>query len=164
MIDAARLKDLVSYEPQSGRFTWAKARKGCRLGGECGRIARTGYREIGIDGRLYHAHRLAVLYMTGEWPEQVVDHINRDKADNRWSNLRVASQSQNMANVDVRQSNTSGHPGVTWDKSRSKWRAQIRIDGVKTNLGRFEHFEDAVSAVNAAARKQWGGFASWAAA
>lgn len=156
------LRDLIDYNHDTGVFTWRAARPGCRSGDECGRVNTSGYLEIGFLGKLHHAHRLAFLYMTGEMPLQSVDHINRNKLDNRWVNLRLASQSQNMANVVVRPNNTSGFPGVTWDKDRQKWRAQIRVAGKKTNLGRFADFDDAKAAVSAAARDQWGEFASWA--
>src|SRR5690606_167269 len=112
--------------------------------------------------KLHQAHRLAFLYMTGEMPEKVVDHINGDRSDNRWENLRCANQSQNMANVGIRSANTSGTPGVVWDKERQKWRAQLRVNGKKKNLGRFDSIEDAKATVNAAARQQWGEFAEWA--
>lgn len=117
-----------------------------------------GYIEIGLLGRLYRAHRLAFVYMTGEEPFHNVDHINGNRADNRWKNLRVCNQSQNMGNVGLRKNNTSGHPGVVFDKERGKWRAQIRIGGKKTNLGRFDDFEDAVEAHNLAHAANFGEF------
>lgn len=144
MITAERLRELVNYNPDTGEFTWAKSRFGARKGDICGRINNYGYREIGVDYRLYNAHRLAWLYMTGSFPKAGVDHINRIRNDNRWCNLREANQSQNSANVAIKKSNTSGHTGVVWDKDRNKWRVQIRIKGKKTNLGRFDNFDDAV--------------------
>lgn len=159
-----RLMELVSYAPESGIFTWAKSRPACRRGDPCGRISVHGYHEVGIDGRLWRANRLAVLYMTGALPspDMDVDHINRDPADNRWNNLRLASRSQNMANIARSAKNTTGAKGVVWDGARKKWRAQIRINGVKTNLGRFDTMDQASVAVDAAARTQWGEF--WRAA
>lgn len=157
------LRELVNYEPETGRFTWKASRPACRPGDECGRISSHGYREIGILGKLHHAHRLAVLYMTGHMPSHSVDHINRNRQDNRWCNLRCATQSENMANVVVRKNNTSGVSGVTWDASRKKWRAQIRLNGRKKNLGRFNDLAAAEAAVKTAAREQWGEFAAWAA-
>lgn len=158
------LKELVYYSPETGVFTWAKSRPGCRKGDACGRISVQGYHEIGIRGRLWRANRLAFIYMTGEEPPANldVDHINRDTLDNRWSNLRVATRSQNMANTALDARNTSGASGVTWDKARNKWRAQLRVNGRKTNLGRFETREQAIAKVEEAARAQWGEF--WRAA
>ncbi len=159
-----RLKELVYYSPETGTFTWAKSRPACRLGDECGRISISGYHEIGILGRLWRSNRLAFLYMTGEMPPDHldVDHINRIPTDNRWANLRIATRSQNMANTSLDPRNTSGASGVTWDKARQKWRAQLRVNGRKTNLGRFDTREEAAAKVEEAARAQWGEY--WRAA
>lgn len=155
-----RLKSLLHYDPSTGRFIWTAARRGVRVGDECGRISLGhGYREIGIDCRLYRAHRLAFLYMLGRFPVSDVDHVNRDKADNAWANLREATVSQNMANIDVKPSNTSGYIGVTWDAARGKWRAQIRFNGRKKNLGRFAEPIEAARAHDAAAIETFGAFA-----
>lgn len=162
MVTQAHLKSVLSYDPETGEFVWTAKRRSVRVGGVCGRINRYGYREIGVGGALHQAHRLAFLYMTGEMPPSSVDHINGKRDDNRWCNLRAATQSQNMANVGVRRTNSSGIPGVVWDRDRNKWRAQLRIDGRKKNLGRFDTVEEARVAVFTAAREQWGDFAGWA--
>jgi hypothetical protein len=164
MLSQSRLKELVHYCPDTGVFTWAKSRPACRKGDPCGRISVYGYHEIGIGGRLWRANRLAVLYMTGVLPpdNMDVDHINRDRADNRWSNLRLATRSQNMANVVLKATNSSGVSGVVWDENRKKWRAQLRVNGIKKNLGRFATQEEAAAAVQSAAQEQWGEF--WRAA
>lgn len=160
-LTAERLRELIEYDPETGAFTWAaRSRPGVRVGDPCGRISHHGYHEIGVEYSLRRANRLAWLYMTGEWPDGDVDHINRDKADNRWCNLRLATRSQNSSNVDpARRRNTSGFIGVTFDKARDKWRAQIRIDGRKVNLGRFSDPVEAAKAHDDAARKAFGEFA-----
>lgn len=160
-ITAERLKELVEYDPDTGEFVWiVKARPACRVGDLCGRISRQGYHEIGLDYRLYRANRLAWLYMTGEWPDRDVDHINRVKSDNRWSNLRLATRSQNSANVDVAlRRGTSGYLGVTFDKSRDRWRAQIRIGGRKVNLGRYTDPVEAARVYDDAAWREFGEYA-----
>ena len=113
---------------------------------------------------MWRANRLAVLYMTGALPpdNMDVDHINRDRADNRWSNLRLATRSQNMANVVLKATNSSGVSGVVWVEGRKIWRAQLRVNGIKKNLGRFATQEEAAAAVQSAAQEQWGEF--WRAA
>lgn len=158
------VQDLVHYDPDTGIFKWAKSRPACRKGDICGRISIYGYHEIRICGRLWRANRLAFVYMTGEEPPPHldVDHINGDKLDNRWSNLRIATRSQNMANTCLDPRNTSGATGVTWDKARNKWRAQLRVNGRKTNLGRFNTREEAAAKVEEVAQAQWGEF--WRAA
>lgn len=144
MLTAERLRELVIYNPDTGEFTWATSRVGARKGDICGRISQFGYREIGIDYKLYKANRLAWLYMTGSFSKFGIDHINRVRDDDRWCNLREANQSQNSANVARKKCNTSGQTGVTWDKDRNKWRVQIRIKGKKTNLGRYDNYDEAV--------------------
>jgi hypothetical protein len=102
-----------------------------------------GYAITYIAGKFYKLHHLVL----GKPPKGlVVDHINRNKLDNRSSNLRVTSQYMNMHNMSVPKTNTSGVVGVTWDKRRSKWIAQIRIAGKHKQLGRFESIEDAAAA------------------
>ena len=131
-----------------------------QVGKICGRIStKHGYREIGIDFQLIRAHRLAFLYMTGQWPIDQVDHINNDKTDNRWCNLREANRSQNCANQGLKKNHGNQFIGVVWDKPRNKWRAQIRINGRKVNLGRFVNIEEAKAARNKAARETFGEFA-----
>jgi hypothetical protein len=160
-LTATRLKELLSYDPGAGWFVWSgRRRAGVSLGSVCGRISRHGYREIRVDGVLHRANRLAWLYMTGEWPARVVDHINRNKADDSWSNLRLATNSENAANQCVRKSNVSGFVGVSWCADRQKWAAQIRIAGRKTNLGRFATAEEAAKAYDRAAFATFGGFAN----
>lgn len=159
MLTQQRLKSQINYCPDSGTFTWIVARKGVSKDKECGRISKGhGYREICIDNKLYRAHQLAFLYMNGVFVDSEIDHINRDKTDNKWCNLRPCTKSQNAANVGLKKSNTSGAKGVVWDKSRNKWRVQIRINGKKTNLGRYENFEEAVEVSKKALEKQFGEF------
>lgn len=159
-LSQARLKEVLHYDPETGEFRWRMPRRGVVVGALCGRVSKGhGYRDIGIDNTLWRAHRLAFLYMTGRLPENDVDHINRDKTDNRWGNLREANDSQNMSNVPRKRLNTTGLIGVVWDKSRGKWRAQIRINGRKTNLGRFATREEAARAHDEAAIRAFGEFA-----
>lgn len=142
-----RLKSQLSYNPETGEFLWLQRRKGVQVDRPAGRVSKAhGYRDICIDGILYRSHRLAFYWMRGEWPDGVVDHINGIKHDNRWCNLRECSQSQNMMNCQVRSNNTTGMVGVSWDKSRQKWLAQIRLNGKKKNLGRYETKEQAKQA------------------
>ena len=93
------LKSILSYDPETGLFTWL-VQKGARalVGSIAGTIRNNGYLKINIDKQLYYAHRLAHLYMTGEWPKNHIDHINGIKNDNHWCNLREATYSQNNKN------------------------------------------------------------------
>lgn len=153
----ARLREVVIYDPEDGAFTWAKSRSGCAAGRSAGSIASNGYWRIKIDRREYGAHRLACLYMTGSMPE-TVDHINGIRTDNRWSNLRPATQKQQTANRRARAS--SGVKGVSWQKHASKWRSSIMVEGKSVHLGYFASKDEAGAAYFAAAREHFGEFAT----
>lgn len=155
------VKSLLSYDPETGAFKWTKPRRGVKVGSECGRVNGHGYREIGIAHNLIAAHRVAWLYMTGQLPDTDIDHINQDRADNRWGNLRLATRSQNSANVFHHKRARAGkYQGVTFDAQRGKYRAQIRLGGVKKNLGRFKTEHEAARAYNRAALLEFGEYAT----
>src|ERR1700719_1662744 len=98
-IDDDRLRELLSYDPETGVFRWlVRKRQNVKAGDVAGSFDGCGYCKISIDRRAYKAHRLAWLYMTGEWPPAEIDHINMNRADNRFANLRLATRHQNMAN------------------------------------------------------------------
>ena len=160
MLTATRLREVLFYDPESGLFTWKVAPNGrITIGQIAGSPGNEGYISIKIDRVLYRAHRLAWLYMTGEWPQNKVDHKNRDVADNKWSNLRAATNQQNCFNQGVRRNNKAGLKGVHWHKQTKKWAAAIAIDGVQTHLGLFPSAERAHQAYAEAARTHRGEFA-----
>lgn len=148
-LTADRLRYSFSYDPASGEFRRLSS------GIVAGNTHKTGYRQIRIAGRMYQAHRLAWLYMTGAWPEHEVDHKNLQKDDNRWSNLRAATRGQNICN--------SPH-GRTYDLPRgvyargALYRAQIRKHGKLTSLGTFASVEAASTAYREAANNRHGEF------
>lgn len=156
MITAKRLRSRLHYNPETGVFTWTnmpgRAGPGKR-GRIAGSIRKSGHREIGIDGRQYPAGSLAWLYMHGRWPPRRVDHENNEPDDNRFTNLRLATVSQNMQNSRRRSDNKSGHKGVTWHAARKKWAAKITVDGRQIFLGHFDTAEAAGAARRKAAKK-----------
>jgi len=141
-----RLKELLDYNPETGVFTRKVARGGCKAGGIAGSVTGKYYRRINIDNKQYRACRLAWLYMECYFPENEVDHINRIKDDDRWSNLRHVSKQCNARNSGTQSNNTSGITGVSLDKKYEKWVAQIMISGKRKRLGCFKDFTDAVKA------------------
>ncbi|WP_376962645.1 HNH endonuclease signature motif containing protein [Azospirillum sp. A26] len=156
-----RIKELLAYDQNTGMFVWRVApSRRVNIGMPAGCINSRGYVRIKIDGRLYMAHRLAWLYMTGEWPDEEVDHINRNSADNRWINLRAANRSQNMGNISKNRNNTSGVKGVCWDKKRGMWQARLQASARFKHLGHFADINDAAAAYADAARKHFGRFAN----
>jgi hypothetical protein len=159
MITQGRLIELLRYSPVVGVFEWRKSRPRVRAGFLAGAVnPRNGYVNIFVDGRSYRAHRLAWLYMTGAWPENDLDHIDGDKSNNAFSNLRQATQSQNMMNSPKKATNTSGVKGVSFNKARGRWEASVRYDGKKKHLGMFEDLSQAESAVVAARNRLHGEF------
>lgn len=141
-ITQAQLKQILNYDPETGIFTW-KINSGRHGRIKSGTIAgsdkqKNGYIEINFNGSLHKAHRLAVLYMTGDHPINEVDHINGIRIDNRWSNLREATLQQNKENLKIYATNTSGFPGVTWHKRVKKWQARISKGTIRLHLGYFD--------------------------
>ena len=93
----AELKALLHYDPETGKFTWLEQRGRQKAGDEAGAYSEAlGYLLIGINGTRHYAHRLAWLYMTGEWPENVIDHEDRNGANNRFANLKSVTQKRNV--------------------------------------------------------------------
>ena len=155
----ARLKELLHYDQGTGKFTWLVGRLCIRKGSIAGTTDIQGYRVVKIDGKSYKAHRLAWLYMVGGWPLDEIDHINTDRADNRWVNLRAATHGQNQANSRVQKNNTSGYKGVAWAKRQRRWRAQIRTNNKTKNLGYFKDISVAAAKYAEAAENTFGKFA-----
>lgn len=146
VLTSERLRGVLDYDPDTGLFTRRLSRGCVKSGTIAGTANADGYLKIAVDGRDYSAHRLAWLYMTGEWPVDQIDHRDRNRANNRWGNLREATHAQNGRNLSRRSDNTSGRSGVSWDKDTGKWRARIRIDGADRHLGLFTSL-DAATAV-----------------
>ena len=163
VLSAEDLRSLMEYAPETGQFIWLK--RTALSFDNCGHVAGgrpndTGYVKISIGRKLYAAHRLAWLWVYGEWPLGDLDHINRDKADNRILNLRLASNSQNQANSPAQRNNKGGIKGVSWLAGRRKWKAHIGVNRRLVHLGVFDTAEAASAAYLAAAKKYYGEFAS----
>ncbi len=139
------LKELLRYEPKTGNFYWLSFRRGKALeGSTAGCVMNTGYIGIKIKSERYVAHRLAWLYMTGAWPEDRIDHIDGDRANNKWKNLREATVSQNVCNSDVRTDNDAGFRGVCWHPKSGRWAVKTQFGDKSYALGYFAIQSDAV--------------------
>jgi len=138
-----RLKELLDYYPDIGEFFWLVDRKGTRAGNIAG-FNKGGYTQIGIEGSIFYAHRLAWLYVYGYFPENGIDHINRNKSDNRICNLREVSRSCNLRNTGNKKNNTSSIKGVSWHKPTKRWHSQIGLNRKVYNLGYYHSFDEAV--------------------
>lgn len=164
-ITAEFLKSILDYDSKTGIFCW-KFRKDARSqwnGKFSGKIAgcyhADGHLQIVIRPWHYKGHVLAWIIMTGQFPKNEIDHINGDRRDNRWENLRAATHRQNILNSKLRIDNTSGFKGVVWDKRRHKWISRIKIEGKIKQLGSFKNPEDAHREYCNVAKKYYGRFA-----
>jgi hypothetical protein len=134
MITQERLKELVKYDPKTGLFF----REGREIGYNNGR----GYLKASLDNKEYYLHRLAWLYMTGKVP-MLIDHIDRDKSNNSFENLREATASQNSHNKSKDKKNKTGVTGVFYWGARNKYVAYISIQQKRKHLGVFDTLEEA---------------------
>lgn len=158
------LHKYLSYDPATGELTWLartpdmfedgkhSASHTCaiwnsRLAGRPALSAKkAGYKAGRIHNIDVYAHRVAYALMTGAWPPAHTDHINGDRTDNRWSNLRAVSHADNFKNMPRMSHNTSGFCGVTWQARRNRWVAQIGLNSRIINLGSFASKDDAIEA------------------
>lgn len=153
IITQARLKELFSYDPETGVFTRLVTVNSQAKAGDIATCrSRYGYTVFRVDGRLYRANRMAHLYMTGELPRHQVDHINGMRSDDRWVNLRDVMPQKNAQNSRVaRPGNKSGLLGVS--PNRNRFSASIVVSGKKTHLGTFDTAEIAHEAYVSAKRQ-----------
>lgn len=155
-----RLKELLAFDAETGTFTNLVDRGGCKVGSVAGSVKRHGYVSIELDGKRYYAHRLAWLYVHGEFPSGYIDHKDGDGLNNRMENLRAATPSDNQCNRKPDARNTSGVRGVTWSKAACKWMAQIAKGGRNHYLGLFADIKDAEAAVTKARQELHGEFST----
>lgn len=150
MLTQAELKEYLVYDADTGQFTrLMSATRTDRIGEIAGKNRPNGYRDIKIAGKDYLAHRLAWLYVHGEWPADQIDHINGVRSDNRIDNLRLVSRKQNMENQTLHVNNKSGYRGVYWCKVNGKWRARVKHQGKHCEAGLFDVLEEAAAAAKA---------------
>lgn len=140
------LKEVLRYEPETGYFYWTRnIGKRVKAGDRAGSDKRGRYRRIVYKGKSYSEHRLAFFFMGKPLPEQV-DHINHNKLDNRWENLRAADHQINKKNYPKSKRNTSGFVGVSKSPRHNSWIAVIAVDGKNKYLGSFKSIDDAIEA------------------
>ena len=147
MITQNRLREVLDYNTTLGVWTW-KTTLAFRgpAGSAAGYINNCGYRMIQVDDKMYQSSRLAFLYMEGDFPEKFVDHIDGNRSNDIWNNLRKCSNSQNQFNRGLPNNNTSGTKGVSWHKRKEKWIARICVNKKEISLGQFTNKKDAIQA------------------
>jgi len=157
------LRSRLDYDPETGVLTW-KAREGKKfwnvkfVGTRAGSLPKNArYRSIDIEGATLLEHRVIWKLVTGDEPPEQIDHINLERWDNRWENLREADQSTNQMNVRARAA--SGLKGAHWCNTRKHWKSCIGINGKSVSLGRFDTAQQAHEAYVRAAAKYFGAYA-----
>ena len=156
-----RLRNLLSYDPETGYFRSICRRKKIPLGAIVGSTNKHGYVAIGIDWRRYRAHHLAWFYVYNKWPDGELDHINGNPNDNRISNLREASSTENKRNAlgrNSRKNRKSRFKGVSRTRDNKKWEARICVNYKCLRLGNYLTEEEASAAYEAKAKELFGEF------
>ena len=167
----ALLRELLDYDAETGNFIWKPRQRGMfrsdnafstwnsRYSGKvAGYVRPAGHLAIAVGHSQYRAHRLAWLYVHGEPVPDVIDHIDHDKLNNRFINLRSATKSENGANMRMRNANRSGVKGVGVFRN-GRFRARIMLHGRDHHLGYFATLEEAAKARYDAAIRLHGAFA-----
>lgn len=150
LLTASRLREVLTYDLLSGEFRRVVSRGRASRGDIAGAKDKRGYTRISVDNSDYLAHRLAWLYVHGEWPEFDIDHRDGVESNNAFKNLRPATHQQNMQNQKIRKNNRSRYPGVWYSEKRKKFHVSIKTLGKKIHVGSFVQFDDAVEARKAA--------------
>lgn len=150
----------LRYEPETGLLFRKIKRGGYNWLIPAGTLRPNGYIQLKLSGKLFRAHRIAWLLSTGKWPQEQIDHINGDRKDNRFLNLREATNRENGRNrVKSNKGNISGILGVSFSKSANKWNARIRIGEKEKNLGYFTNLNEAKIVRQSAEKEYFGDFA-----
>lgn len=154
----ADIRALFAYNPNTGVITRLASKRTDTIGPVRPLTNGNGYLVVYAMGRLFRAHRIAWVLMTGEWPTHDIDHINRDRTDNRWVNLREATRGQNLRNAGIKKSSGTGLKGVAAHGER--FAAYIRLNGKKKHLGVFDTAVEAHQEYCRVSRQHFGEYAS----
>lgn len=139
------LLGVFNYDGVTGKLTHKKTTSSGTAGSLATHAHSGGYLCVSVGRKAYLAHRIIYLMVTGNWPEYI-DHINHDRTDNRWNNLRGVSQTENNRNMSKQSNSTTGYVGVSFMKTKNKYRAYITVDKKAVHLGVFDTIEEAVAA------------------
>jgi HNH endonuclease len=152
-LDAETLRKHLAYDPETGVFVWLRPTgPRAKAGDVAGCQNANGYMGIKIKGVLYVASRLAWLYMTGEWPKAMIDHIDTNRQNDRFANLREATRGQNRRNAGVSRHNRLGVKGC-YQAASGRYRTGIKHESKSIHIGTFDTLAEAVEAYRTKARE-----------
>jgi hypothetical protein len=154
------LKSILDYDLDTGIFTWKVNKSKTAKAGDVAGWLDNGYRGIEINNKSYKAHRLAWLYVYGEMPKNLIDHVDGNRSNNKISNLREATYQTNSANYKTPKTNKSGVKNVSWYKNLNKWVVSISVEKTKKTIGYFDDLEFAELVAVEARNKYRGEFAN----
>ena len=146
MLTQKRLKEVLHYDPETGIFIRKEITRGAKAGTTVGSKSAQGYISMVINYKRYYAHRLAWFYITGKWPDSQIDHLDHNKSNNIFINLREVTPQENAKNQPLLKNNTSGVTGVSWSRFYKKWVAQITFNKEHTIIGYFTDKFEAICA------------------
>lgn len=160
MLTVNQLREVLSYNPNTGLFFWLKRTARRTQVGELAGYLTNGYIRIKLYGIVYQAHQLAWLHYYGEWAGSDIDHKDTIRSHNWITNLRRATASQNIANSNLSLANSTGFKGVDYHSITGKYRARLTINRKQLHLGEFDTREEAAAAYKKAAKEMFGEFAN----
>lgn len=149
----------LEYLPETGNLYWKSIKRGKSNNIHAGEKTEHGYVRISLKGKRYYAHHIVWLFENGQWPTQLLDHINGNRSDNRIQNIREATHEENMRNRKISINNKSGVTGVCWITATKLWMASISLNAKPKHLGHFKKLEDAIEARKSAEARFYKEFA-----
>jgi hypothetical protein len=145
-----QLKEVLHYDPETGIFRWRfSVANRIKPWDVAGYNQGNGYLRVSINSKKQYLHRIAWLYMTGNWPDDEIDHIDGIRSNNSFLNLREVTSKQNKENQKLAKNSTSGYRGVCWSKKDKRWFGHVIHNNKKYLAGYFKNKEDAIQAVAA---------------
>ena len=163
-LNADYVRSILDYDANTGVFRWRRREDvadswNAKFAGKiAGNVNIGGYLRIGINNRHCYGHRLAWLVCNGEWPSTGIDHIDGNTLNNRISNLRLATYSENGQNRLAQRNSSSGYKGVYWHSRRKVWESKIQLGKKQSHLGYFHDIENAKRAYQEAEEMYFGEF------
>ena len=140
------VRTVFAYTPENGRLLWNIATCKTQTGDVAGGLAN-GYMQVKYKQRKYMVHRIIWCYVHGDWPKQMIDHIDGDRSNNRIENLRDVSNAKNQYNRhSLNKNNSTGHMGIMYRKRGDAYIVQITVLGAKKYIGYYKHLPDAIVA------------------